>query len=298
MPLKSIDELNTDFIAEYNRAAPEQTQRHPAAEEAAPKADLADRAVAATGAVTPAAAPDPTPDAKHKPITPLVIDPALIAACNIAQKENRSNGDAGKPGPEDGAVQESRKQKKSIGALALISDVIFYLAIALILVTILTSGTQPGAPKTIFGFSYFTVESRSMQSEIPKGSFILVKKTQAEDLGIGDTITFMRGGIQTVTHNIVEVLENQGPAGGRGFRTMGVNNASPDEEIVLAESIVGKVIFTLPVAGAVMSYLAENVYIVLIIFGLCLILSFCIRGLFVKPAKKGLQGGGVERLLR
>ena len=181
------------------------------------------------------------------------------------------------------------KAKKSGAALQLISNSLFYIAIVMILLTVLTSGSDAGVPKTIFGFSYYTVVSGSMQDEIPKGSFILVRNLDPNALNIGDTITYMRDRNTSVTHKIIEIHENYANSGARGFVTKGVNNANPDSDVVIESSVVGKVILAIPGLGAMMLYLAANVYIVFIIFGLFVIMSFCIRGLFPKLSKKKLQ---------
>ena len=162
------------------------------------------------------------------------------------------------------------------------SNIIFYIAIALILLTALTSGTGNGAPKTVFGYSCFTVVSKSMQDEIPKGSFIIVRGVAPQDLNVGDTITYMRDRDTSVTHKIIGVYENYDRSGARGFQTMGVNNSGPDSDIVYEANVVGKVIFAVPAVGAVLSGLAANVYLIFIIFVLCVAVSFCMRGLFVK----------------
>jgi hypothetical protein len=54
---------------------------------------------------------------------------------------------------------------------------------------------------------------------------------------------------------------------------------------VYEANVVGRVIFHIPGVGAVISSLKANIYIVFIIFGLCVVLSFLLRGLFAKPAK-------------
>lgn len=182
------------------------------------------------------------------------------------------------------------KDKKKPKMFALVSDVLFYAAILLILITVATSGTNSGKPKSIFGFSYFTVISGSMADEIPKGSFILVKQVDPQELKIGDNVTYMYGTDKTITHKIMTVYENYQNTGSRGFETKGTNNTRPDEEIVHEDDVVGKVIFTLPAAGAVMSSLGENVHIVFILFALCIVFSFSIRGLFVRQAKNE-EGG-------
>ena len=218
------------------------------------------------GNTTPAQDIHPEKSAKLEPITPIVIE------------VDRKNG----------IKQETKKETKgkSSGVFAFISNVIFYLAIVLIMLTVLTSGTDAGVPKTIFGYSYFTVVSNSMQDEIPKGSFILVKNIEPQNLKIGDTITYMRDRNTSVTHKVADIYENYNNSGSRGFQTKGVNNANPDADVVHGSTIVGKVVFVLPAVGEFMSYLAANVYIVFIIFGLCVIISFCLRGLLVKPKKE------------
>lgn len=173
---------------------------------------------------------------------------------------------------------------KKNGIFSLISDALFYLALLVIILSIFSSGLNSGAPKSAFGYAFFTVVSRSMQDEIPKGSFILVKQTK--DIEVGDTITFMRDFSTSVTHKVIAVYENYENTGFKGFQTKGVNNLNPDATIVHELNVVGKVIFVLPGAGAMFSYLKANLHIVLIIFGLSLIFSFSIRGLFVKPAWK------------
>ena len=184
---------------------------------------------------------------------------------------------------------------KKLSVFSVISDALFYMAIAVILVTIFSSGMDRGAPKSIFGYTYFTVVSRSMQDEIPKGAFILVKKT--DDLKVGDNITFMRDLSTSVTHKIVGIYEDYNKSGARGYQTMGVNNANPDTDITFESNVVGKVIFVLPYAGACFGYLKTHIHIVLIIFGLSIIFSFSIRGLFVKPVGKNRRAADCDKAL-
>jgi len=183
------------------------------------------------------------------------------------------------------AEPDKQAEKKKRGIVAVISDILFYLAILTVLVSVLTSG-QNGAPKMFMGYSYFTVLTSSMHDEIPRGSFIIVHKTDPRKLNTGDNITYMRDASTSVTHKINKIYENYRNSGTRGFQTKGVNNAEPDREIVYEANIVGKVILAIPGAGAVISALRADIYIVFIIFILCVILSFLIRILFANPKKK------------
>jgi len=192
------------------------------------------------------------------------------------------------PAEEAAAPPKGKRKKKEYTFLTFLSDLLFYMAVLLVLFSVFTSGADSGTPRTLFGYSYFTVMSRSMQDEIPKGAFILVKKT--EDLDVGDNITYMRDQSTTVTHKIMEIIDNYQDSGSRGFVTKGVNNMIVDTSVVFEENVVGKVILVMPKAGATISLIASNLHYVIILFVLCIVFSFSIRGLFVKPSKKGEAG--------
>jgi len=93
----------------------------------------------------------------------------------------------------------------------------------------------------------------------------------------------------SMTHKIVGIYENYDSSGARGFQTKGVNNTNPDRDIVYEANVVGKVIFILPVIGMVLSYLNENIFLMFIIFGLCVLLSFFLRGVFAESAMESLK---------
>ena len=189
------------------------------------------------------------------------------------------------PRPETGTVQPvkmkfpvtpSKRRIKTRGILAVISGLLLGLMVLLVLFSVFNSG-KDGNPKTIAGYSYYNVLTASMQNEIPKGSFILVKRINPAELEIGDTITYTRDHSTTVTHKIIDIYENFQNDGVRGFRTKGTNDAIPDRNIVYEADVVGKVVFSLPAIGAVMSHLGANIHVMFIIFGLCVILSALIQ---------------------
>jgi len=191
---------------------------------------------------------------------------------------------------ERAACYQTEQQKNKRGALVIISDILFYLAILIILFSALIPSSG-GSPRGIMGYSYFTVLTSSMQDEIPKGSFILARKTDPQKLAVGDNITYIRDRSATVTHKIVDIYENYQNSGARGFQTKGVNNTGPDKDIVYEANVVGKVILVLPAAGAVIYYLGANIHIVLIFLGLGVIISLAFRALFIKSGKSVILNG-------
>ena len=220
---------------------------------------------------------------KFEPITPIVIE--------VEAPETAKAAGTGKNRFKDLEIFKKRaafmRFKKGRGLFSAISDILFSLAIVMILFVALIPNEDDGAPKNILSYSYFTVVSPSMQDEIPQGSFILVKHVDPSELKPGDNITYMVDRNTTVTHKIVDIYENYDNSGARGFRTKGVNNVNPDRDVVFEANLVGKVIAVLPALGIALSYLSENVFLVFVIFSLCVLLSFLLRGVFGRPAKHG-----------
>jgi signal peptidase I len=173
-------------------------------------------------------------------------------------------------------------------AAAIVSDVIFYAALlATVLTTLAGSSGRGGAPRTVFGYSYLHVLTASMQKEIPKGSFIIVKVTDPGLINIGDDITYMSDKSTSVTHRVVGIREGFTESGSRGFITQGVNNTSPDDKTVPAENVVGVVRVVVPGLGAALAGIGENLYLLLVMLGLFTVLSFALRALFSKPPDDG-----------
>ena len=212
----------------------------------------------------------------YEPITPLVI--------HVEPPKTGKAQSKGRREPKPRTQKETQpERRKAYSLLATISDALFSLAIVMILVVALFPGPDGTAPKRILNYSYFTVMTPSMQDEIPQGSLILVKKIDPLKLKEGDNITFLAEHGTSVTHKIVGIHENFGHSGARGFQTQGVNNANPDGEIVYEANVIGKVVLVLPLVGKILSGIGENFFLLFLIFSLCILLSFFLRGVWTKP---------------
>lgn len=139
----------------------------------------------------------------------------------------------------------------------IIGNILFYLLIFMLLVgALLVKSAQKGAPITVAGYTGMVVVSESMQDVIPKGSFILTRKVNVNDLKIGDDITFMASANTSVTHRIVDI---QTQADNKlVFKTKGVNNQLPDDDLVLEDNIVGKVVYSNLFIGSVAQWISTN----------------------------------------
>lgn len=132
-----------------------------------------------------------------------------------------------------------------------------------------------GEVPNVFGFSVMRVETGSMEPELETGCIVVAKKTDQQDLKVGDIISFystdpdpfING--QVETHRIVEqhyLLNNE-----REYITKGDANQKDDEYPVLYKNIIGKVIFNLGVASGSVIQILQNPKIIFFLIILPLI---------------------------
>ena len=106
----------------------------------------------------------------------------------------------------------------------------------------------------LLGLQAFVVQSGSMEPACPVGSLVYVGPAEAAELRVGDIITFDLGSGIRGTHRIVEIGEHEGtPA----FVTKGDANEHIDAGLVLPESIIGRVVFTVPYLGFAAAFLQQ-----------------------------------------
>lgn len=171
-------------------------------------------------------------------------------------------------------ISASKKKKK---IFSILSEVVFYLTIVIMLFTAFVYGANAGKAKNFLGFSYANVLTTSMQSEIPKGSFVLTRKVEASSLMVGDDITYITESGVTYTHRIVQIHEKYEGSKMRGFITQGIENPMPDKEVVFDGNVIGKVILTVPNLGSFLNYLKNNIFLVAGIFAIMMLLSVCLK---------------------
>ena len=169
-----------------------------------------------------------------------------------------------------------------------ISDVAFYLIIAVIVITAALYTTRANDGFRVLGYSGFTVLTGSMQREIPQGSLVITKKTDPKDVKVGDDITFVRSDNATVTHRVVTVFSNYEDTGFVVYETKGLENPQPDSELVYEGNLIGVVVKSIPKLGAALNYLAHNIGLVLMVLGALLVATVAISRLLTitAPPKK------------
>ena len=120
----------------------------------------------------------------------------------------------------------------------------YILTAFLVVVLLLVVFQKITKNKLVIGNIYvFQVISESMKPEYKIGDIIIVKKTDGNELKVGDDVTYvgqednLRG--LTITHRIVNTRENDG---NYYFTTKGLANTTEDPEISIND-IYGKVIY-------------------------------------------------------
>ena len=139
--------------------------------------------------------------------------------------------------------------------LRVLADVMFILLAGIVLDTYL-----PG----VIGFKSYWVISASMETEYQVGCLVYVKQDDVDSINTGDVITFHISENNLVTHRVVEKDSIRG-----GFITKGDANEVNDGGLVTYDSVVGKVMFDIPMLGYVSSFMSS-------LYGKCVVIGVLI----------------------
>ena len=139
-------------------------------------------------------------------------------------------------------------------------------------------------------FNAYVVLSGSMLPYIEIKDIVVTKKVPAEELEVGDIITFIApdsryGGI-SITHRILDKYYDES-LGSYTYRTKGDNNNTADSALVPNTNILGKVILKIPKLGYLQDLLASKgglIFVVLI--PSLVILSYDIMKMLKKVGQK------------
>lgn len=110
-----------------------------------------------------------------------------------------------------------------------------------------------------FGVGFFSVKpivilSGSMEPYISPGDMVIIQKTNASDVNVGDIIEYKLPNFNVV-HRVISITYNNGD---RFFITKGDANQNPDKAPVSSNQIIGKYIFNIPFVGYP-TYLIKNI---------------------------------------
>jgi len=193
---------------------------------------------------------------------------------------------ADKPEPHvavESAAADTFPKKRRAGKI--LFSILFYIILAAAIAAAFLYGAKPGA-RNFLGFSYANVLTRSMQSEIPQGSLVLVKHVDPATIKVGDVVTYIRPDNITVTHKVMTIYEDYYQSGVRGFVTKGVDNPDSDPDVVYADNVIGVVQFHIANAGAILSDISNHIWVIAGIFIVLLMLSVTLKMFFSESKRE------------
>jgi signal peptidase len=120
-----------------------------------------------------------------------------------------------------------------------------------------------------FGWHVDVVFSGSMKPALNVGSMVITRPVAAQDINVGDIITFYSPLSEELTSHRVIGVEN---GLSLGFRTKGDANEEPDDLIVPAADVVGIICLQLPYFGYASHFVKTR---------LGLLLTLCLPGLII-----------------
>lgn len=116
-----------------------------------------------------------------------------------------------------------------------------------VLLLALMAVSLPLTVPRFFGYHIYSVISGSMEPSIPTGSLVYIRTMEPEEMQKGDVIAFYgaRDQASIITHRVVENRVVMGE-----FITKGDANQAEDMMPVPYENYIGRVVRTIPGAGA------------------------------------------------
>ena len=139
----------------------------------------------------------------------------------------------------------------------------------------------------VFGYRAIIVIGGSAEPDIHYHSIIVTAKYKAEDLRVGDYVTFSSNGEVNTTHKIISIdLENDVIVcrGNQYNKETGEYEDQNTVQVIKYENIVGKVIYTNYILGTTIWTIRSNMYVLIGLFA-CIMLLLVVREQFkIEPS--------------
>jgi signal peptidase len=183
------------------------------------------------------------------------------------------------------------KLKKTVKVLRIAASAVWWCVLLLLFALLVNifGSKMAGRVPSVFGYSVINIVSGSMEDEIPRGSYILIKKTDAEKIKKDDVICFYSTdpkiyGILN-THRVAEepIITEQGIE----FITKGDANSINDTETAKGDRVVGVYVKRLDGITALSHSLKQkNFAIVIICLLVPIIVMFVLSSVLLQKNSK------------
>lgn len=134
----------------------------------------------------------------------------------------------------------------------------------------------------ILGFRFMAIKTGSMKNVYDVGTLVIVDKLPADEIQIGDIISYVADDSFTVvTHRVIDIdYENE------CIYTKGDMNNVADGSPVLFENLIGRVIMGIPFIGYLVIFVQGKVGRILVRIAVVIIIFICIQQLIYNKIKK------------
>lgn len=165
-------------------------------------------------------------------------------------------------------IKKAKKEKMVLKIIyILIITIIFYNIIFLI-----NTAITKKEYLEIFGISLFTMKTDSMKGDLNKNDFLLVRKSNGEDIEIGDIIAYQLG--KNIKINKVTNIYFDNNSSRKCYVTKSNLNIHPDIEEIHDEKIIGKKILNIPILGLFLQIIQSRIISVIVSIILCVVFCF------------------------
>lgn len=198
----------------------------------------------------------------------------------------------------------NQQQEKSNKFLTILGTVLCIILVPILIINctlIAKSVLNKDDVPSVGGYMPLIVLTDSMYPTIESGDLIICHTEDAENIQVGDIISFFDpagNGTSIVTHRVLEVTEQDGEI---AFKTKGDGNNVEDQMLVPAEKLVSVYQTRIPGAGNVAMFMQTTPgLIVCVVLPLCLIFGydFVRRSKYEKSQKQDTEAllAELERL--
>lgn len=131
------------------------------------------------------------------------------------------------------------------------------------------------APQVVGADHSYVILSGSMEPSLTPGDVVIIRDVPTDEIDVGDVITFDRDptrDVDRVTHRVIDIVERQNKV---FFKTKGDANDQPDQGLIPAEAVAGRVLYTIPWIGHVILFAQtkEGIAALVIVPGVLLMMS-------------------------
>ena len=182
------------------------------------------------------------------------------------------------------------ENKKTVKAIKRTVSAVWWIVLVLLVVLLVNifGAKLTGNVPRVFGYSVMNIVSGSMEEEIPKGSYILIKKVSPEEIEKDDIICFYSTDPKIYgmpnTHRVVE--EPIVTDSGIEFITKGDANPINDTETAKGDRLIGVYVKNLDGLTSFTNALSGNIIIIVILcLQICIIVMAVYAFALVKKNK-------------